>query len=320
MVNLYGYQPPEKFLWQGRHDGPEALRLHEVVHCTDVQFGLALPKHAIVLIGFASDEGVKRNLGRPGAADGPLAWRKALANLPVPEGLTRPIFDAGDITCLENDLEQAQAALGLLVALVLEQGGFPFVCGGGHEVAWGQFLGIAEKGFDRGLGIVNLDAHYDLRPVLEGNKGTSGTTFSQMLDHQNAKGFPFYYACAGIQPQGNTIALHQKARTLDVLVIPAEEIDHAPHLLEPFIDLAQHLYFTICLDVFNSAFAPGVSAPQVLGITPTQALPLIRKMAGTGKLFACNIAELSPSYDRDQMTARLAAALTLEILRLLPSN
>lgn len=316
-MNLYGYQPPEKFLWQGRHDGSDALRLHEVVHCTDVQFGIALPKNAIVFIGFASDEGIKRNLGRPGASEGPLAWRKALANLPVPEGLTRPLFDAGDITCLENDLEKAQKALAELVSVVLEQGGFPFVCGGGHEVAWGHFLGIAENGHNQGLGIINLDAHYDLRPTLQGGKGSSGTIFSQMLEYQNLQNSPFYYACVGLQPLSNTSALHQKAKEIDALVIQAEEIDIAPQLLEPFLNLAQHVYFTICMDVFNAAYAPGVSAPQALGISPVQAIPFLRKVIQSGKLLTCNIAELSPPYDRDNMTARLAAVLTLEIISLL---
>lgn len=313
MVCLYGYHPPEKFLWQGRHDGTEALRMHEIVHCTDIQFGLALPKNAFVLIGFASDEGVRRNQGRIGAAEGPLAWRKALANMPIPEDVTRAIVDVGDITCLEGDLEKAQEALGCLVALILEQGGFPFVCGGGSEVVWGHFQGIAKQGFDHGLGIVNLDANYGLEPI--GKQCYSETSFTQILEHQQAKHYPFYYACAGMQPLSNTLLQHRKAKELDVLVIEAEEIENAAHTLHPFLDLSQHVYLNVCLDVFNAAFAPGVVSPQVLGITPQQGIHFVKEFVRSGELLTCSITGLSPPHDRDQMTARLAALLTLEILK-----
>ncbi|KAA5595970.1 formimidoylglutamase, partial [Pseudomonas aeruginosa] len=51
------------FKWQGRHDGEGEAhqRIHHIVNTT---------QHAeFVLIGFSSDEGVKRNKGRVGAAD-----------------------------------------------------------------------------------------------------------------------------------------------------------------------------------------------------------------------------------------------------------
>src|ERR687884_322191 len=45
---------------------------------------------------------------------------------------------------------------------------------GGHETAYGHYLGYVRAG--RPVGIINLDAHLDLRPV-EGGRGNSGTPF-----------------------------------------------------------------------------------------------------------------------------------------------
>ena len=80
--------------WAGRVDGPgpEHARWHSVVRGWAP--GESLPEGAVVLVGFASDEGVRRNGGRVGAAAGPAALRQALASLSDPGC---PAFDAGDV-------------------------------------------------------------------------------------------------------------------------------------------------------------------------------------------------------------------------------
>jgi len=74
------YLPPNRSLWQGRKDSLEAQRIHDAIELVDLTHW---PTHdldgAIGLIGFASDDGVRRNQGRPGAAQGPDAMRHALA-------------------------------------------------------------------------------------------------------------------------------------------------------------------------------------------------------------------------------------------------
>ncbi len=64
----------------------------------------------IALMGFACDEGVKRNAGRPGAAGGPDALRKALANMASHQGHER-LVDLGNWVAPTPDLEGAQQAL-----------------------------------------------------------------------------------------------------------------------------------------------------------------------------------------------------------------
>lgn len=91
------------FIWQGRTDGDteEHLRIHQVMNKnTPAQFAL---------IGFASDEGVRRNKGRLGAKAGPDAIRQQLAGLPIHHPLS--IRDAGTVRCDDGDLEAAQRRL-----------------------------------------------------------------------------------------------------------------------------------------------------------------------------------------------------------------
>ena len=77
---------------------------------------------------------------------------------------------------------------------------------------------------------------------------------------------------------------------------------------------ADFIYMTICLDVFCSAVAPGVSSVQPLGLFPWQCIPHIRQAAASGKLLAADIVELSPPRDYNHMTARLGACLASEII------
>lgn len=294
--------------WNGRvdGDGPRHARWHQVVKAWSPDD--PLPPQAAVLIGFASDEGVRRNQGRVGAAGGPAALRRALANLADPG---RPIFDAGDVVVTGFDLEQGQQRLGHLVRAVLSAGGLPVVLGGGHAVTYGSHRGWTGAS---GWGIVNLDAHFDLRsaPVA-----TSGTPFAQIAAHERAHERPFRYAVAGISVPGNTRALFEAAERLGVQVLPDEECDRARMIafLDDFIAGLDHVHLSIDLDVLPAAVAPGVSAPAGLGVDPAVVLAGVARVAASGKLRLLEVAELNPRFDVDGRTARTAALLVDRAVR-----
>ena len=64
----------------------------------------------------------------------------------------------------------------------------------------------------------------------------------------------------------------------------------------------------------DGAFAPGVSAPAVMGLAPQQVAELVRITMGTGKVLTCDIAEMNPAFDQDNRTAKLAANLIFRIV------
>lgn len=129
---------PDMSLWQGRIDSQEgagALRWHQWIRPYHESAGAAS-----VLLGFASDEGVRRNQGRQGARQGPPALRRALANLAW-HG-EQALYDAGDIEAAE-DLEGAQERYARRVAELLGRGHQVVGLGGGHEIAYASFSGLA---------------------------------------------------------------------------------------------------------------------------------------------------------------------------------
>jgi formiminoglutamase len=314
------YQSPQRKLWQGRYDTPPASCFFQLVQLLDLTKPIPAGQHqsSFAMLGFSCDEGIRRNLGRTGAADGPDNLRHVLAQLPV-HRQDAIVFDAGNIICRDYDLESAQQALAYAVNILLEHGFTPILIGGGHEMAWGHYQGIAKQYPKQNLGIINFDTHFDMRPVLDHQKGTSGTPFLQIATaHDDAKR-RFDYNCIGIQPQGNIRSLYKTAERYRAKILSADELHiQPPQFAEQFIDRIttenDYVYLSLCLDVFSAAYAPGVSAPQAFGLTPWQVIPLVRRLTQSRKVLSYDIAELSPKYDVDSRTVKLTANFVYEII------
>jgi formiminoglutamase len=316
------YKPSDKTTWNGRtdaHDGLLGLRWHQVVEMVDLSREVTEGNRNFVFLGFSCDEGVRRNQGRVGAAGGPAAIRQAMSNFAdhFPEDVQ--LYGGGDVICGNQRMEEAQAQLGRKVEMLLRKGYRPIVIGGGHETAYGHFLGIhphlkpGEK-----LGIINFDAHFDLRSYAYGT--TSGTPFLQIADDLEAAGQEFHYLCLGIQEAGNTRKLYQTAQERGTTYISAQSLlygDAAANQehLRRFMDSVDQLYLSIDLDVFATAYAPGVSSPTALGLNPQVVLPLLQQVMGSGKVMSLDVVELNPVVDLGGQTARLAAALIYQLIQ-----
>jgi formiminoglutamase len=306
--------------WQGRVDtaeGPLARRWHQAIGLPEA--GTVPKAGSVALLGFASDAGVRRNGGRPGAAEGPTAIRQMLANLAWHHA---EVHDAGDVTVDGDDLEAAQAEFGARVAGLLSTGARPIGLGGGHEIAFASWQGLATDLATRSsvaprVGILNLDAHLDLR---QADRPHSGTPFRDIALDCERRHWGFHYACFGVAEAANTGALYAEAARRGVWIEHDEAVtpERLPTLLGRLSDWIAPLdavYLTICLDAFPAAVAPGVSAPSALGIDPRIALAIIRLLRESRRLKLADIAELCPAQDIDRRTARLAARLVWELAR-----
>jgi formiminoglutamase len=296
---------PDLATWTGRTDGtgPEHLRWHQAVR----PYRPDTTGSACVFVGFASDEGVRRNKGRPGAADGPAALRTALSPMALPAPLAA--FDAGTVAVADNRLEDGQRELGRVVGALLDAGHFPVVLGGGHEVAYGSYLGLSRSSRRGRIGVLNLDAHFDLRADA---LPSSGTPFRQMLEDTPT----LRYDVVGVSQPSNTTVLFDTAERLGVRYLLDDECDRAAvtDFVEAFLGDVDLVYLTIDLDVLPAAVAPGVSAPAAYGVPLETVQAICDRVAASGKLAVCDIAELNPRLDIDGRTARTAARLLHRIV------
>ena len=303
------------YQWQGREDteeGQNGLRWHQVV---DKQ----QRTNSANLLGFECDLGVAANKGRIGAAAGPNAIRHALANLAWHADCD--LRDAGNIVATTH-LADAQNQYAQQIATNLNQNSLVIGLGGGHEIAWGSYQGLVQHLAakpNKTIGIVNFDAHFDLRNPSKIT--SSGTPFRQIAEYCQTQNQPFHYACLGVAASSNTAALFNYAKhtkTQYLLDIDCEP-EAAKKCITPMLKAVDELYVTVCLDAFPAHIAPGVSAPSALGISVEFVINMLHWIAQSESVFdyhwgLADIAEMNPTYDIDNRTAKLAARLIYETL------
>jgi len=272
--------------------------------------GSALASDTLVaLLGFPSDEGVRRNGGRPGAAGGPAATREALVKM-TPDArhpdpfisLLERTADLGDVE-VTGDVEADQARLGERASELLAAGVVPIILGGGHETAFGHFLGYAAAG--QPVRALNWDAHADVRPLRDG-AAHSGSPFRQMLDHPS--GLCAGYTVAGLLPW-RVAAAHA---AVPDRVVWAPDLDAARAEAE-VAALDGPAFATFDLDAVDAA--PGVSAPGVGGLAVAVWLAAAEACGRSPHVRSVDVVELNPLRDRDGRTAVLAALTVWHVLR-----
>lgn len=302
-------------LWQGRLSG-QLLYLHEKILCT-----AHIPKttnKTIALVSYVCDEGVKRNHGRIGALMGPDAIKQQLAKMPNHLAKETKLLDVGAVECFDNDMENTQQTLSKTITELLQNNIFPVVLGGGHDIAYGHYNGIKNYlGVTKTIGILNFDAHFDLRSNTNGNN--SGTPFYQIAEDCKTYDTNFQYLCLGIREDANDSQLFKTAKELGVQYIKNEKFNlqnskNIQEKISEFIHKVDYIYTTIDLDGFSSAYAAGVSAPSPMGFSPDIVLACLRTIIRSGKLISLDIAEMNPKYDQDKQTAKLAASLVHYII------
>lgn len=279
----------------------------------------------ICLIGFACDQGVNRNQGRIGAKHAPDIIKSTFAKLPIPwqvqksrTDLDNLIGDIGNIICEDDNtiqehiLESAQQYYAQTIGAIIQKNSLPIAIGGGHEIAFGSFMGLYNASTThQKIGIINLDAHFDLRTD---QYATSGTPFYQIAQFLKENGKDFYYMPIGISEFGNTAALFEKAKYLGVDIIPEEEcycLDFSDiiHKIDDFIQKVDVIYLTLDLDVLQAEYMPAVSAINSHGLSLDFVEQCIIYIINSKKVKIIDIAEFNPKYDIDGRGAKVAGRI-----------
>jgi formiminoglutamase len=273
-----------------------------------------------VILGFPQDEGVLRNHGRAGAAQAPNAIRHWLYKLTPydclvdPKMKMLPPLDIGNLI-LPGDLEASQEALGEVVSAILKRGAIPIVLGGGHETAYGHYLGYVMA--DKAVAVINIDAHLDIRPTVDG-QGTSGTAFRQALEHPMQPLAGNCYTCMGVQEQYASREHVRYAREHGCVI--RWRTDEMGAISTSFREDATRLgathpiYVSIDADVVRAADVPGVSAPNPVGLDGREVCACARFAGISPQVSSFDVVEINPAFDRDDQSARWAATLVWNFL------
>lgn len=304
--------------WTGRDDGddPRVERWHQRVREVALA-SLAADslQGAIVFIGYPTDAGVRANSGRPGAAAGPKALRRAMGGLPAHGEWA--LRDAGDADVSGVSVAIAQERLAEATRRVCAAGGKPIILGGGHDCAFGAWRGAFDSLGDRsnrGLISINIDAHLDNRP-LDGASPHSGTSYTQMQQYCERAGVPFLALAVGIQRMSNTALLFERAAQAGIAIATRDGVanGNCESVLRATLEGESPIHLTLDLDALAVSAAPGVSAPNGVGLSAADVVRILDALPWN-RVIAVDVAECAPGLDADDRTARTAAALIFEVV------
>ncbi|MFL5386131.1 MAG: arginase family protein [Longimicrobiaceae bacterium] len=270
-----------------------------------------------VVVGLPYDGGIPT---RPGARFGPKAIREALAAFGTWDGErdVAPATDLGDLALPTTDGREAHRRIEEAARTVFAAGARPLFLGGDHGCTGSVVRGLAAARPRLRLGLITIDAHLDVREYADESSLSSGTPFRRALETEILAGERV--AMIGIRRFANSRYYLDWAARQRIHLLPVEDLSRqgvfatATAALDAATLNADALYLSIDLDAADAAFAPGVSASGIGGIAAREMIELVSVIAGHPNLIGADLMELSPPYDQDARTAKLAARLLLELL------
>ena len=227
------------------------------------------------------------------------------------------VGDLGDVPINTFDLKDSVRRITAFYETVLQHDVVPLTLGGDHTLTLPVLRAIAAK--HGPVGLIHVDAHADINDHMFGEQIAHGTPFRRALEEGLID--PGRTWQIGLRGTGYTAEDFDWARDRGFTVVQAEELWHRS--AAPLIERVRSslgdgpVYLTFDIDSLDPGFAPGTGTPEIGGLTPIQALEIIRGCRGL-TLVGADLVEVSPPYDPQGNTALLAANLLYEMLCVLP--
>lgn len=178
----------------------------------------------------------------------------------------------------------------------------PFMVGGEHLVSLGAVRAAAKK-FPE-LNIIHFDAHTDLRDEYLGQKLSHATVMRRCHDILgDARIFQFGIR-SGDRPEFKWAKSH--------VFMNKFNLNNIEHALDKIAGAP--IYMTVDLDVLDPSEFPGTGTPEAGGVSFEELRRALLKVAETGNVVACDVNELSPTYDQSGASTALACKIIREIL------
>ncbi|HLF63788.1 MAG TPA: agmatinase [Saprospiraceae bacterium] len=207
------------------------------------------------------------------------------------------LLDAGDIHA--DTFEQLRQKFD---ALTLDKQPFLFL-GGDHSISY-LTINKMHSLYGKSFHVLHFDAHGDLYDEFEGDRFSHACPFARIMEEN----LVLSLTQVGIR----AMTPHQREQA-DRFGVQAFGMQDLPKF-EPQ-NLPGPLYISIDIDVFDPAFAPGVSHQEAGGVDSRQ---LIQWLQGIkSHVIGADLVEYNPLRDKEQITAALCAKLMKELIQLM---
>ena len=259
----------------------------------------------------------KTSTYRSGSKLGPSALRDVSANLElysIRSGVDLekvPVHDMGDVDIVEN-LEETLERVNTVVSELKAGGKMPIMAGGEHSITK-----PAIEAFSGDIGVVNFDAHLDMRDEFLGEK-LSHATFMRRVAERIGPDHVMEVGVRAFSKPELDFCERSKVELITPLALRKDGILKTARQIGTFLSSFSQSYVTVDIDVLDPAFAPGVGNPEPDGISTDELLTLVQASM-VGNLAGFDLVEVSPPFDTGQ-TAAAGARIIFEAIAALHSR
>jgi agmatinase len=224
-----------------------------------------------------------------GTGRGPAAILEASGQLERWDGASDPgaegIYTWPAIDCGGPDAEVI-GAIAAAVRRILDLGKTPVVLGGEHTVTWGVIKGYLDAGA-RDFGVVQIDAHADLRDEYEGSKLSHACVMRRVVE----AGVPLF------QLGNRAYSQEERDARMNYGVRHLDADDLVPDNVRSFAlpaDFPSRVFFTLDIDGIDPSVLPATGTPVPGGLSWYQTLGLFESVARQRRIIGFDILEFAP--------------------------
>ncbi len=187
---------------------------------------------------------------------------------------------------ISSDNDEVMQAIADVVEPIVRNGRIPIGIGGEHSVTYGMIRGLLAAG-KTDIGVVQVDAHADLRDAYEGNPLSHASVMRRVVD----LGIPLYqlgvraYCQEEIEARKKHGVLYQDADTL---------VPNNVNTLELPDDFPQNVFFTLDIDGMDPSVFPSTGTPVPGGLGWYQTLSLFESVASQRTIIGFDLMEFAP--------------------------
>lgn len=244
---------------------------------------------------------------RPGTRFGPSAIRSESYGIETYSpyldlDLTdRKICDIGDLELPFGNTVSVLNQIEAVTKTILNDAKLPLMLGGEHLITLAAVRAAAQTYPD--LVVIQLDAHTDLRDTYLGEPLSHSTVIRRIWDILGDNRIYQFGIRSGEKYEFDFAAKHTHIQkfNFDGFQEQVAGIGGRP------------VYLTLDLDVLDPGIFPGTGTPEAGGVSFLEIIKVIECLKELN-VIACDINELSPTYDPSGVSTAMACKLTREIL------
>lgn len=222
-----------------------------------------------------------------GTANGPAAILDASCQLELFTGRNIPadhgIYTAPAVDCT-GPCEDVLGRISDQVNSTLDLGKIPVVLGGEHTVTCGIIPAL--KNHFEDFGVIQFDAHADLRDSYEGSK-YSHACVMRRIHEQN---IPIYQ----LGTRSYSLEEHSYRERHTIPFRDSEDIHKNGHRLQLPADFPEKVFITFDIDGLDGAIMPATGTPVPGGLSWFQAMWLIEEIMNTRICIGFDVVEFAP--------------------------